>query len=168
MVGLDLYQTQNRIQDKVIWIWLVFCCVGALSILDALHLIDTEKLGWWLCERQLPNGGLNGRPEKLEDVCYSWWVLSSLQMVGKLDHIDKEKLAAFILQCQDEEIGGFSDRPGNMTDLFHTLFGICGLSLLGYFDLMRVDVRYCMPIFNSWLNTHDARATSSWISKPKN
>lgn len=27
-------------------------------------------LGWWLAERQLPNGGLNGRPEKLEDVRY--------------------------------------------------------------------------------------------------
>ena len=28
-----------------------------------------STLGWWLAERQLPNGGLNGRPEKLEDVC---------------------------------------------------------------------------------------------------
>jgi len=27
--------------------------------------------GWWLSERQLPNGGLNGRPEKLEDVSTS-------------------------------------------------------------------------------------------------
>lgn len=45
----------------------VYCCVGALAIADALHLIDADLLGWWLCERQLKNGGLNGRPEKLED-----------------------------------------------------------------------------------------------------
>lgn len=43
-------------------------CVAALAILDRLDVIDEETLGWWLCERQLPNGGLNGRPEKLEDV----------------------------------------------------------------------------------------------------
>ncbi len=30
--------------------------------------------------------------------------------------------------------GGIADRPGNMVDLFHTFFGICGLSLLGYFE----------------------------------
>jgi prenyltransferase beta subunit len=30
--------------------------------------VDVDTLAFWLCERQLPNGGLNGRPEKLEDV----------------------------------------------------------------------------------------------------
>ena len=30
--------------------------------------VDEKTLAWWLAERQLPNGGLNGRPEKLEDV----------------------------------------------------------------------------------------------------
>ena len=114
--------------------------------MDSLHLVDVDNLSWWLSERQLPNGGLNGRPEKLEDVCYSWWVLSSLKMLDKLEYIDSEKLTRFILECQDEEEGGFSDRPGNMTDLFHTLFGICGLSLLGYPGLKQVDVRYCLPI----------------------
>lgn len=37
--------------------------------MNSLHLVDADLLGWWLCERQLKNGGLNGRPEKLEDVC---------------------------------------------------------------------------------------------------
>jgi len=43
-------------------------CVAALGILDRLDVVDVDTLGWWLSERQLPNGGLNGRPEKLEDV----------------------------------------------------------------------------------------------------
>lgn len=46
----------------------VFVCVAALSILDRLDVVDEKTLCWWLSERQLPNGGLNGRPEKLEDV----------------------------------------------------------------------------------------------------
>lgn len=47
----------------------VFVCVGTLAILDRLEEeIDAPTLAWWLAERQLPNGGLNGRPEKLEDV----------------------------------------------------------------------------------------------------
>jgi hypothetical protein len=46
----------------------VFVCVAALAILDKLNEVDEQTLGWWLAERQLPNGGLNGRPEKLEDV----------------------------------------------------------------------------------------------------
>jgi geranylgeranyl transferase type-2 subunit beta len=111
---------------------------------SALHFVDTEMLGWWLAERQLPNGGLKGRPEKLEDVCYSWWVLSSLSMLGKGHWIDGEKLKAFILSAQDEE-GGIADRPGDAVDVFHTLFGICGLSMLGYPDLESVNPKYCMP-----------------------
>lgn len=47
---------------------LVFVCVGTLAILDRLDEVDQPTLSWWLAERQLPNGGLNGRPEKLEDV----------------------------------------------------------------------------------------------------
>jgi geranylgeranyl transferase type-2 subunit beta len=120
--------------------------VGVLSILDCLHLVDQESLGWWLAERQLPNGGLNGRPEKLEDVCYSWWVLSSLEMIGKKDWINSEKLVEFILSSQDDAVGGFADRPGDISDVFHTLFAICGLSLLGYPGLNAVDPRYCMPV----------------------
>ena len=44
--------------------------MGTLAILDRLDLVDSDTLCWWLCERQLPNGGLNGRPEKLEDVSF--------------------------------------------------------------------------------------------------
>ena len=42
----------------------VFCCVGALALLDALDRVDADRLAWWLCERQTEGGGLNGRPQK--------------------------------------------------------------------------------------------------------
>lgn len=78
----------------------IYTCVGALAIAGRLDLVDKDRLGGWLSERQLSNGGLNGRPEKLEDVCYSWWVMSSMAMIGRLHWIDAGKLTAFILKCQ--------------------------------------------------------------------
>lgn len=123
----------------------VFCCVGALKLAGALDRIDTDLLGWWLCERQLDCGGFNGRPDKKEDVCYSWWVLSSLAMLGKTSWIDGEKLTEFICECQDADDGGIADRPGDMPDVFHTFFGLAGLSLLGDERLQGIDPMYALP-----------------------
>lgn len=123
-----------------------FTCLGILSITDSLDkLPNKELLAWWLSDRQLENGGLNGRPEKLPDVCYSWWVVSSLAMLGKLEYIDKKKLQSFILSCQDSDKGGISDRAGKEVDVYHTFFGIAGLSLLGYEGLEQIDPIYCLP-----------------------
>lgn len=36
------------------------------------------------------------------------------------------------LGLQDPEHGGIADRPDNVADVFHTFFGVAGLSLLGY------------------------------------
>ncbi|KAJ8680423.1 hypothetical protein QAD02_016210 [Eretmocerus hayati] len=125
---------------------MIYCCVGTLSILGQLHHLDVGKLGWWLCERQLPSGGLNGRPEKLPDVCYSWWVLSSMKILNLIHWIDKERLIKFILACQDTDTGGFSDRPGDMADPFHTLFGLGAMSMLGASDsLKEINPTFCMP-----------------------
>ncbi|KAG8042147.1 hypothetical protein G9C98_000138 [Cotesia typhae] len=125
---------------------LIYCCLGFLSITGRLDLVDVDRLGWWLCERQLPSGGLNGRPEKLPDVCYSWWVLSSLTILGRLHWIDKNKLVEFILACQDTETGGFSDRPGDMVDPFHTLFGLGAISLLEADPRVKpINPVFCMP-----------------------
>ncbi|KAL3941135.1 MAG: hypothetical protein SGARI_000699 [Bacillariaceae sp.] len=110
----------------------VFCCVGALSIAKALDRIQRpDLLGWWLAERQVDSGGLNGRPEKQADVCYSWWILSVMSIIGRMDWISRDKLAAFIAKAQDPDDGGIADRPEDMPDIFHTFFGIAGLSLLG-------------------------------------
>ncbi|XP_042420051.1 geranylgeranyl transferase type-2 subunit beta 1-like isoform X2 [Zingiber officinale] len=124
----------------------IFCCVGTLAITGSLHHVDRDLLGWWLCERQCKDGGLNGRPEKLADVCYSWWVLSSLVMIDRVHWIDKEKLTRFILNCQDKENGGISDRPDNAVDVYHTYFGVAGLSLLEYPGIKPIDPAYALPV----------------------
>lgn len=141
-------------------------CWGASPILIIIFL--KRHYRWWLCERQLPCGGLNGRPEKRvccrtifccsqplaqEDVCYSWWVLSALSILGKvvqeclisialtknyqIPWISREKLATFIFRCQDSKEGGISDRPENMPDVFHTFFGVSEYTFkLTYLDIL--------------------------------
>lgn len=79
----------------------VFVCTAALAILDRLDVIDQESLAWWLSERQLPNGGLNGRPEKLEDVgliqeglhirTELFVPLGLLQLLGSFRTVDPEE-----------------------------------------------------------------------------
>lgn len=136
-----------------------FVCLATLAITGKLDkLTDLNRTASWLSERQvLPSGGFNGRPEKLPDVCYSWWVLSSLSILKKQNWINSEKLEHFILSCQDLEKGGISDRPDNQTDVFHTCFGLAGLSLISHeqYDLDVIDPVYCMPIkitkgFKKW------------------
>ena len=124
----------------------VFCCVGALCIANARSHIDAEKLSWWLAERQvLPAGGLNGRPEKLPDVCYSWWDLTALVLLGRKDWIDCELLYKFILEAQDVEGGGIADRPGDVPDVYHTYFGVAGMSLLGKAGVAPMDAALALP-----------------------
>jgi geranylgeranyl transferase type-2 subunit beta len=44
------------------------------------------------------------------------------------------------------ETGGIADRPGDMVDVFHTFFGIAGLSFLQYPNLDQVDPAYALPV----------------------
>lgn len=122
----------------------VFCCVSTLIICKRMDLIHLDGLVEWLAMRQQPGGGLNGRPQKAEDVCYSWWVLSSLRSINALHCIDGERLWEFILESQDTN-GGIADRPGDVADLFHTFFGLAGLALLGEEGLQLVDPALCIP-----------------------
>eukprot|EP01017_Pseudomicrothorax_dubius_P010441 TRINITY_DN13734_c0_g2_i4.p1 TRINITY_DN13734_c0_g2~~TRINITY_DN13734_c0_g2_i4.p1 ORF type:complete len:327 (-),score=79.63 TRINITY_DN13734_c0_g2_i4:415-1395(-) len=126
----------------------VFTGAGALGIAGKLDKIDLNELGAWLAERQTTKGGFNGRPEKLPDVCYSWWILSIMVATGRDSWIDRPALEGYILSCQDPERGGFSDRPGNEVDVYHTFFGLAGLSLLdttGAHQLERIDPLYALP-----------------------
>lgn len=65
--------------------------------------------------------------------------------MNRVHWIEVDKLAEFILDCQDVETGGIADRQGDAVDVFHTLFGIAGLSLLGFKGLKEVDPTYCLP-----------------------
>jgi len=121
-----------------------FCAIGALKLMGCLDGNPSwiDALCHWLAERQTPTGGFNGRPEKAPDVCYSWWILSSLEMMHRSDWIDKVGLGNFILRSQDPTNGGIADRPECVPDVFHTFFGLAGLSLIDSekFQLRKINV----------------------------
>lgn len=49
-------------------------------------------------------------------MCYSWWVLASLAMLGRLHWIDKQKMVCFILACQVSV--AFSKLYGKLPQIF--------------------------------------------------
>jgi geranylgeranyl transferase type-2 subunit beta len=128
------------------------CATLALASADARHETAVlaqahgSRLGAWLAARQVPGGGLNGRPEKAPDVCYSWWVLSSLTLLRRLHWIDAPGVTCFVLHAQDGVKGGIADRADDEADVYHTFFGVAGLSLLGHSDVAPMDAATALPV----------------------
>lgn len=113
-------------------------CVGRPSLLER----GTERL----TER--------GREEQ---VCYSWWAIASLAILGRSHWVDGAKLSHFILSAQvrsanrlcrvgalstdktrdtqDPDKGGIADRPEDVADVWHTVFGLAGASSLSVLSI---------------------------------
>lgn len=116
----------------------IFCLISSLRSLGYIESIDKTKTTDFLVYRQLPNGGLNGRVNKKEDVCYSFWAFSSMILLDSV-YIDTDKLKEFIMSCEHPE-GGFSDRSGNKPDLYHLMFSLASLDLIkNYKGNMKID-----------------------------
>jgi protein farnesyltransferase subunit beta len=111
-----------------------FTSVAALSILNELHRVDIPGAIRWCAMRQMQfSGGFNGRTNKLVDSCYTWWVGAMARTLA--DHAaippfwNEDALAQYVLMvCQSAEGGGLCDRPPSPPDLFHTMYGMAGLS----------------------------------------
>jgi len=108
-----------------------FCAIASLALMGRLDAIpDKNKLLKWLVNRQ--ELGFNGRPNKLTDTCYSFWVGASIGLLGHFDLITEKLTRSFTLSCQ-RPIGGFAKWPdaGQPPDVLHTYFALCGLSFIG-------------------------------------
>eukprot|EP00041_Stephanoeca_diplocostata_P037573 m.1425605 g.1425605 ORF g.1425605 m.1425605 type:complete len:373 (+) comp25064_c0_seq34:223-1341(+) len=106
-----------------------FCCIASLSICGALHhVLSDQSLSYWLSERQNADGGMNGRPGKKSDTCYSWWVGASCCILEKEQLLNWGTLASFIINHQSRQ-GGISAHLGDEPDLFHTHFAVAALAL---------------------------------------
>lgn len=136
-----------------------FCCVATLAMCNGLeHIKYMDRLISWLSKRQFANGGVNGRPSKRADICYAWWVGASLSILSKLDTIDKEQLAKTILQHQCHD-GGLAAHLGDKPDIFHTMFGVAALSLLGDnggYNIQDLNPFVCLPqsIYSNFTASH--------------
>ena len=135
-----------------------FCALAALSILGAMNRININKAINWCAMRQMPfSGGFNGRTNKLVDTCYTWWVGSMCRILADEENIpsfwNEEGISKWVLTiCQDDK-GGCYDKPGKKPDLFHTMYGLTGLSVTAQdrineqtgFCLADIDARYAIP-----------------------
>jgi prenyltransferase beta subunit len=74
-------------------------------------------------------GGMQGRPNKAEDTCYSYWIGGTLRLLGRDELLDVEKLRAYVLRCQSTQMGGFGKVVGAFPDLLHSFYSLSWLSL---------------------------------------
>ena len=113
-----------------------FCGIASLKLMGRLKevLDDDDTFSWrndlvqWCVSRQIE--GLQGRPNKLEDTCYSYWIGGTLQILN-CDHLlEQELLREFVMDCQTD-MGGFSKlRDGSYyPDLLHSFYSLSWLSL---------------------------------------
>ncbi len=114
-----------------------FCGLAALTLMGMLDNIDwRDDLIHWCVHRQV--GGMQGRPNKLQDTCYSYWIGGSLCLLGHEDLLDHTQLRDFIFTCQSSN-GGFSKAPGALPDILHSFYSLAWLSLSGEPSLHRLN-----------------------------
>jgi protein farnesyltransferase subunit beta len=111
----------------------VFCAIGVLKILGRLGEVDLARVIRWLVHRQMEfSGGFNGRPNKLVDSCYSWWIGAPCRIIAEFLGIppfwNRSAMISYLLQMAQTDYG-FCSRPNEKSDLFHTCLSMAGLCL---------------------------------------
>jgi geranylgeranyl transferase type-1 subunit beta len=108
-----------------------FCGVASLQLMNKLDDTVMDKT-WrkdlirWCVHRQVL--GMQGRPNKLQDTCYSYWIGGTLRLLGEDGLLQHEELQAFVMKCQTK-MGGFSKVLQAYPDLLHSYYSLSYLSL---------------------------------------
>merc|ERR1719347_1593611 len=127
-----------------------YCGVAALSLMGCLPSLPAhtrQGIVRWCVARQGrgsdraggAGAGFQGRPNKPEDTCYSFWVGATLALLGKLDHCKPELARQFVLSTQDPVTGGLAKWVDTVPDPLHTYLGLSGLAIAGEVGLLAVD-----------------------------
>lgn len=105
-----------------------FCGLAALVLMGRLDTLERkEELIHWCVHRQVQ--GMQGRPNKVEDTCYSYWIGGSLKLLGHDHLLEHAPLQTFILSCQSPQMGGFAKTPGVVPDILHSFYSLAWLCL---------------------------------------
>lgn len=85
--------------------------------------------------------GFCGRPNKPADTCYSFWIGATLKILDPFPEITDliAKSKHFVLETQDDVVGGLAKWTDNSTDPLHTYLGLGGLSLMGFPGIKDID-----------------------------
>ncbi|RCI03889.1 Geranylgeranyl transferase type-1 subunit beta [Rhizopus stolonifer] len=122
-----------------------FCGVAALKLMGQLDqgIVNKEGMIKWSLERQIT--GFQGRPNKLPDVCYCFWLGASLDMLNVFDLINQQALRDFLLDCQPK-MGGFGKDPESFPDALHSYMGVAALSLMGEPGIEPIEPSLNVPL----------------------
>jgi len=106
-----------------------YCAVASLSLMGMLdRLPHKSQIVKWLANRQIM--GFQGRANKLQDTCYSFWIGSTLKILGTFDEVvNFSNTRSFTLSCQ-HKYGGFSKAQDAYPDVLHSYFSLCGLGYI--------------------------------------
>ncbi|KAI9658814.1 MAG: hypothetical protein M1831_003840 [Alyxoria varia] len=75
--------------------------------------------------------GFNGRPNKIADTCYAWWVGASLKILDALTYVDIRHTRCYLLEkTQHLMAGGFGKLPGDPPDIYHSYLGLASLAII--------------------------------------
>lgn len=111
-----------------------FCGVAALVLMKKLdEVIDADwrkDLVRWCVHRQI--GGMQGRPNKVEDTCYSYWIGGTLRLLGNdtFALLDHNALRSFVFTCQSP-MGGFRKSLTAFPDMLHSFYSLSYVNLSG-------------------------------------
>jgi geranylgeranyl transferase type-1 subunit beta len=95
--------------------------------------------------------GFSGRPNKIADTCYAWWVAGALSLLSSAFNgptVARTAGREFLIQKTQHVIGGFGNHAGKPPDVYHSYLGLATLATLageatepglGY-----LDVRLCI------------------------
>lgn len=134
-----------------------YCASAALRMMGRLaDLPRKDQLTDWCVKRQ--NVGFQGRIEKPEDSCYSFWVGGSLKLLGLVDLVNGVSCSRFLKSCEFAA-GGFQKFPDMPApDLLHSYFSICGLSLCGLMQPIEAQLNMSQRAYDAFAERCGANA----------
>jgi geranylgeranyl transferase type-1 subunit beta len=119
---------------------LTFCGVASLVWMDKVDDIGSsfqKDLVHWCVSRQV--GGIQGRPNKAEDTCCSYWIDGTLRLLNcQQELLDEDKLCWYVMTCQTP-MGGFGKVVGAFLDVLHSFYSMVWFSLSFHHDLKAFD-----------------------------
>ncbi|CAG8443100.1 17868_t:CDS:10 [Acaulospora morrowiae] len=127
-----------------------FCGLASMEMMGKSDMLDIPLLLHWASSLQMQvEGGFQGRPNKLVDGCYSFWVGALFPVLEAIltrqrykknepdeenlgyvaqSLFDREALQEYILIACQYPRGGLIDKPKRSPDHYHTCYCLSGLS----------------------------------------
>ncbi|ABW98318.1 ggt (nucleomorph) [Hemiselmis andersenii] len=111
---------------------LTYCEIASFTFFsnrDDSSVLHPNFENWVLKKLKPFEFGIQGRPTKLPDTCYLFWVGGISIICSFLFPLECFNVLIF---NRERKTDGFSDQIGKIPDLYHSCYSICGLALCNF------------------------------------